>query len=273
MKLIEFYQLGSESYYSYKNKFIRTFIRIFGPLGINAKIRSGHVIRNIQKLRYSPGNSLKILDVGCGVAYIDFWFAKHYQTWSILGIDIDEKAVSKACNIKNSLFQKNLDFKLISINDLELVNEFDLVYSMDVLEHIYNDTGALKRIHGALKEDGLLILHLPLRYNLNKRILPGFSDFSTIDHVRPEYTMDEIFGKLLTTDFYIQESYYSYSNWGELAFELNYLNWKKPKVRLLFAFLFHFLSNIFGFIDIQKNSKSGNGLVIISKKKTKIEIV
>jgi len=266
MKFFEFYTLGNESFYTYKNYFIRKFIKNIGPLGINAKIRSGHVIQNILSLNIANESNIQVLDVGCGVSYIDFWIANRFPGWKILGIDIDKDAINKSQQIKNKKFVENLDFLKINILDLEIENYFDLVYSMDVLEHIYDDLGALKIIYNALKIDGYLVLHLPLNYKLNQRILPGFYDYYTYDHVREEYTLDEISQKLDEVGFRIITSYYSYSFWGELAFELNYLFWKKPKIRLLFAFIFHLISNLFGYIDIKNQFKSGNGIVMIVKK-------
>lgn len=266
MNFFEFYTLGSESYCTHKNFYIRKFIKNFGPLGINAKIRSGHIIQSILRLNIHNEMNLQVLDVGCGVSYLDFWIANRYTDWNILGIDIDRDAINKSLKIKENKFVGNIDFLKMNILDLEIQNHFDVVYSMDVLEHIHDDLGALKIIYNALKIDGYLILHLPLNYKLNQRILPGFYDYYTYDHVREEYTLDEISQKLDEVGFRIISSYYSYSFWGELAFELNYLFWKKPKIRLLFAFIFHLISNLFGYIDIKNQFKSGNGIVMIVKK-------
>lgn len=266
MNIFKFYTLGCESFSIYNNYFIKSFVKNFGPLGINAKIRSGHVIQNIKILNLNGDKNISVLDVGSGVSYIDFWLANQFPNWNIFGVDIDSDAISKSLQIKSNISKYNVDFQNISILDFSLKEKYDLVYSMDVLEHIQDDVTALEIIYQAMKNHGFLILHLPLSYKLCKRILPGFKDFFTHDHVRDEYTYEEISKKLEDVGFKIINNYYSYSVWGELAFELNYLFWKKPKIRLFLAFIFHFFSNLLAYIDIKNQFNSGNGIVIVARK-------
>jgi SAM-dependent methyltransferase len=137
---------------------------------------------------------------------------------------------------------------------------------MDVLEHIENDILVLEKFYDALKENGLLILHLPLNYELCERILPGYKNFDTHDHVRPEYTAEEITEKLIRVGFKIKELDYTYAKYGEIAFELNYLLWQVPSIRLFFAFITHPIVMRFAYKEIQYVSKKGNAMVILAQK-------
>lgn len=46
-------------------------------------------------------NNKKILDIGCNIGYVTIQIAKTYPIKSILGIDIDEKLISKARKVLN----------------------------------------------------------------------------------------------------------------------------------------------------------------------------
>ena len=154
MKLdfFDFYKLGHESHTVFKNYFAQTFIKYFGPLGINAKIRSAHVLNNFLEMNISMKSKVNTLDVGCGVAYVDIWLARKYPNWNIIGIDIDLSAIKKANIIKESYSLTNVMFEQKNILELNLSETFDIIYSMDVLEHIYDDLTALKNIQLALKK-------------------------------------------------------------------------------------------------------------------------
>lgn len=264
IKLSDFRKLGAESRFRYNNLFVKWFIRKFGPLGINIKIRSGHVLMMLSRVKVIEDAS--VLDAGCGQAYIDFWLAKNNPKWKITAVDTDRDMVGQNNNIVGALYLKNLNFVELGLNELKYSNQFDVVICMDVLEHVDDDNDALQRIYTSLKNSGILILHVPIRYSHCFRIFPGFRDFYTIDHVRDEYTIEEITEKLRCSGFRNIDVGFTYSRWGELAFELNYLFWKHPIVRMFFAFITHPLVIIFGYKDLITDPLKGNGLIIKCEK-------
>lgn len=85
---------------------------------------------------------VNILDIGCGEGQADKYFLENLPEIKITGVDVDEKALSKAkINCPRMKVKKasiyNLPFKDFS---------FDLVISLEVLEHLAEPRRALKEI-------------------------------------------------------------------------------------------------------------------------------
>jgi SAM-dependent methyltransferase len=259
----DFRKIGRESYLRFKNPIIRSFISLFGPLGVNSRIRNGHVLNLIQKLNLT--GALTILDAGCGLGYSSFWLAQNNSNYQIRAIDTDHKAIVEGGVIARQMGLTNISFEALDLTQLREEQKYDLIYSMDVLEHIPDDLAALNVLRRSIKPTGWLILHLPKKYSECKRYLPGFESFETKDHVREEYTCEEIRSKLEKAHF--QPVYLKYGyNWrGEIAFELNYLFWQVPILRLLFAFLTHFVTTWLAYLEVSQEYETGNSFIILAK--------
>ena len=146
-------------------------------------------------------------------------------------------------------------------------SKFDLIYSCDVLEHINDDIKVLDNFYKALKPNGRLILHLPFRYKLNKRIFPWFKNYKTHDHVREEYTLDEITEKLEQTGLTVYFRGYGYGLLkGEMAFELNNFFGKQKYFLILSQLITLPISLVLGYLDICYPPKIGNSILVKAKK-------
>jgi len=157
----EFRKLGRESRFHFSNPLIRLFITFFGPLGVNSRIRNGHILRLISLLELA--GERRILDAGCGIAYTSFWLAERQPAYQIKAIDLDEQALANDQMVLKRLGLTNLSFHKEDLTGLSEEGQFDLAFSMDVLEHIPDDLAALRALRKALKQDGFLVLHLPRR--------------------------------------------------------------------------------------------------------------
>ena len=95
-----------------------------------------------------------------------------------------------------------LNNKHITYDSIEKVSTaYDYIYSIDVLEHIENDTEILSKLHTLVKEKGKVFLYVPARMEL-------YSDFDRkIGHYR-RYTRQELIKKPKEAGFKIQTVYY-----------------------------------------------------------------
>lgn len=107
------------------------------------------------------GQSLKILDIGCGEGKLSVLLAQRGH--DVTAMDVSEGFLEQArCLAKNS----SVNLKTIKAN-IETARAtipseaFDVIYLMDVIEHLKSPMDGLKNIRGMLKENGVLLLHTP----------------------------------------------------------------------------------------------------------------
>ncbi len=102
-------------------------------------------------LKYIKKNSFnKILDFGCSDGYFIEILKKNIKS-EIAGIDCDESQIN-ICKSKNIVAFTSLD---------ETKEKFDFIYSLNTLEHIFDDIKTLKQINLHLYDNGKLFLYLP----------------------------------------------------------------------------------------------------------------
>ena len=105
----------------------------------------------------------KLIDVGCGIGY--FLEAAKERGWEVYGTEFTEKAI-QICSQKGIKMKKGiLDPKNY------MPEEFDIITSFEVIEHINNPIHELNSFHKLLRKGGLVYVTTPnfnslLRYRL-----------------------------------------------------------------------------------------------------------
>lgn len=127
------------------------------------QIKSVFQETQVKTLKSLVSPNKKILEIGCGYGF----FLKSTVEHSKLTIGID-----KFLNIAPSILKnKNLKFIKADGENLPFKNNiFDIVYSMDVIEHIENDYEFIKESLRVLKKNGYLIIGTPNKDRLSAQI-------------------------------------------------------------------------------------------------------
>jgi cyclopropane fatty-acyl-phospholipid synthase-like methyltransferase len=139
---------------------------------------------NVKLRMCDPRPGEKILDIGCGIGWFAAAVASQYGA-QVLGIDASEYAVSEARKRYGNV--NNLDFQTCDAMLIEYEESFDKIVCLDVLEHFSPKDGQilLKKIHTALREEGSLILCVPVNdvWHLSPvRRLARFLNIPTFEH-------------------------------------------------------------------------------------------
>jgi ubiquinone/menaquinone biosynthesis C-methylase UbiE len=137
-------------------------------------------------------NDKVVLDDGCGCGYGSLYLAEN-SARMVVGIDVSRDAINYA---KTHFLKKNIKFKVVDGANLPFSNDsFDVVVSIEVIEHIHNYEQYLSEISRVLKPSGILVISTP-----NKKVSsPGLKKPQVSFHVK-EFYPDE-FKKQLELHF------------------------------------------------------------------------
>jgi len=163
-------------------------------------IKKKEKLRLLQKnLNIDP--SMVILDLGCAQGILSYFLRQEGGFWVHTDQDFENLKTSQ------SLLDKNL--LQISEGSLPFKSEsFDLVVSLDYLEHLENDDHCLEEIHRILKRDGRLVLATPrtgkflILHKLRSAL--GLS-LEFYGHKREGYSLEELEKKLIKNHLQLQK--------------------------------------------------------------------
>lgn len=103
------------------------------------------------------GKVERMVDLGCGDGEIALMFNEKLKAREVYGVDINERAISLARQRGIKAYPANL-----SENSLPFPNEFfDLVLSLEAIEHLINPDNMLKEAYRVLRRDGYLLISTP----------------------------------------------------------------------------------------------------------------
>jgi len=98
------------------------------------------------------------LDIGCGGG--DLCETAYWRGFDVLGIDFSEDAIQLCRHrLAHLLDDKRLRFECKNLSEVD--DTFDVIFMMEVLEHIEDDRAAIETVAGLLKRGGTLLLSVP----------------------------------------------------------------------------------------------------------------
>lgn len=219
------------------------------------------LINNETRRIISSKTDVKIADLGCGLGIISRDLANFAQ---VDAFDVDVQAVKFAQQIYHQ--STNLNFYVDSIFSIKK-NNYDLVVCSEVLQYIFDDLTALKKINKLLKPNGYLILTVPFNKSLS-------TAFDKREKSR-RYSSDEITNKINKSNFIVKKIRY----WGYPLLKFFYFNIYVPKSNQgavkkinkyqfskVTLWLLKYIRYMF-LIDLLFNSKKSFGLLLIGQKK------
>jgi SAM-dependent methyltransferase len=148
----------------------------------------------VSTLRRRFPDARSLLEVGCGTGFVLGALREALPGLRLVGSELYDEGLAIA--------RRRLpDVELVQADARELPfeNEFDVVGSFDVLEHVAEDERALERMRRALRPRGGLVLLVPQHPRL-------WSDMDTVAHHVRRYTRRELAAKVERAGFEILET-------------------------------------------------------------------
>lgn len=237
---------------------------IFGYTNVGNYARAKIVVRLLNAL---PLTSFKkIMDLGAGLGEFTFMLAEKMPDTRIVAVEILPDRIAR---LKLVVEKGKFNNVIVHGDYLQSYpdNDFDLIFAVDVFEHIYENEMPFKEAYEHLKPGGYLIVKIP---NITqKTILPDryFEEHQRWlgdEHIGQVYDLAGLKGRFQKEGFEVVQAFYSDGIVSRAAWELGYLTKKWGKVtQLLFLPLCKFLI----YIDLWMGNKStGNAIQVIGKK-------
>jgi SAM-dependent methyltransferase len=232
-------------------------------------LRTWHVKKEIRLWSQAHAGKADILDAGMGFGQYSYFLSGYNKQWLIKGVDVKEEQIADCNNLFGRIHRANASFSYADLTAFDEPTAYDLILSVDVMEHILDDTAVFRNFNKSLKPGGIVLISTPSDQ--------GGSDVHDHDegsfieeHVRDGYNINEIQDKLKASGFSRTEARYQYGKPGQVSWRLSM---KYPiqmlGVSKLFFILLPFyylvtfpISLILNYLDVKKIHKTGTGLIV-----------
>jgi len=254
-----------------KNPFLR---KLFYQLLDLLLLRAWHIRKELRKRKHTAPEVEAILDAGSGFGQYTYRMARWFGSAKIKAVDIKPEQIED-CNqfMRKANLQNRVKFELADLTQFQEPAKYDLILSVDVMEHIEEDVLVFRNFYASMKKGGLLLISTPSDQggsdshdHDHEDGVHGFID----EHVRDGYNISDIQAKLKSVGFEKVEARYSYGFPGKISWKLSMkypillLGLSKIFFLILpFYYLVVFpLAIILNFLDLGTKHESGTGLIV-----------
>ncbi|MCX6236343.1 MAG: class I SAM-dependent methyltransferase [Bacteroidia bacterium] len=263
------------------NVFNRTpFLRkLFYSLLDLLLLRAWHVFKELRSLKKrSFSGKIRILDAGSGFGQYSYRLSRIFAGSIIKGVDVKQEQIDDCNRFFNSAgLQERVNFEYADLTEYSEPYSYDLILSVDVMEHIEEDELVFNNFYKSLRNNGVLLISTPSDQggsdtnDHDQDAVHGFIE----EHVRDGYGIDDISQKLNHAGFSDVEVRYTYGTTGSLSwkFSMKYPILMLGKSKLFFILLpLYYLITfpfcvILNYSDVIFRHKKGTGLLVKAYKK------
>ena len=250
-----------------KTPFLR---RVFFKLLDLLLLRTWHVHKELREWAAKRRDKEQhILDAGSGFGQYTYYLSGMSRKWSVLAVDVKEEQISDSNCFTRAIGRHNVQFRIADLVKYRQPNSYNLILSVDVMEHILEDVEVFRNFQASLRPGGMLLISTPSDQGGSD--VHGDDETSFIEeHVRDGYNIQEIQDKLKLAGFSKVQARYSYGKPGQISWRLSMkypmllLNASKIFFLLLpFYYLVTFpVSFVLNWLDVNGNHTSGTGLIV-----------
>lgn len=228
----------------------------FSPKHIGDYVRQGCFWKCVSTL--SIGRCATILDAGCGDGHYAVKMARKFPYARVIAMDLRPV-------ISLNKFPDNVSVVSGDLLFLSAAGTYDIIYSIDVLEHIPDNFRVIQNFFRALKPGGYLYIHMPNktdgRYIFSRKFFQTFRDWEEKEHIGERYTLDELKDMVKGYGFELIKAQHTFGIVGQFAWELDRITDGKHVSKICIMPLLKLL----GLVAIRLKPKHGDLLVLARK--------
>jgi SAM-dependent methyltransferase len=232
-------------------------------------LRSRYVAKELTSLRRCGLDPKKILDAGSGFGQYSFRLARIFPKAQVLGVDTKSELVESGNRYASRRGISSVRFQVNDLTALPFENEFDLVLSVDVMEHIEEDRRVLANISRSLKKGGYFLMTTPYVHHPLQR-----EEVFVEEHVRAGYTRDETLEKFSEAGLEVRRFIITYGPWGDCAWRLLQrlpMSWLRGRIWLM-PLILVYLAVVYPIAwvcmqcDLHRKNRRGGGILVVAVK-------
>lgn len=248
--------------------------RIFFALLHLFFLRAWHVKKILRGLfsKLNDRTPIQVLDAGTGFAQYAYFMAKSFPKANILAVDIKQDYLDNAAAFfAQTPHRSRIDFAFEDLTALQAKGPFDLILSVDVMEHIEDDRAVFRNFANVLNEGGFVVINTPSDQGGSD--VSGEDEDSFIgEHVRDGYNIDELQDKLRDAGLKPVDARFTYGTYGSFAwrFLIKYpmMMLSTSKLFLLLLPLYYIpvfpIGMLLNWLDVRVHNKTGTGVLVVA---------
>lgn len=124
-------------------------------------LRAWHIQRELKQWGTLNQGAKQILDAGSGFGQYTYFMARRFPDAQILGVDVKEEEVANSRKFFEKVGMDHVRFETADLTTFQHPDTYDLVLSVDVMEHIEPDVQVFRNICHSLKPGGMLLISTP----------------------------------------------------------------------------------------------------------------
>ena len=237
-------------------------------------LRTWHVKKSLVAISHHLPDNASVLDAGSGFGQYTWRMSRMNRHWRIKALDLNSKHIEECKTFfTRCRLSDRVSFEVADLTALNHSNQYDLILSVDVMEHIEDDRLVFSNFYRALNDKGFLLISTPSDKggsDVHHEDEESFID----EHVRDGYSVEDIKAKLTEAGFTSVETRYSYGKPGTLSWRLS-MKYPVKMVNasgLFFAILplwyiiVYPLAFVLNYFDVALKHPSGTGLIVTARK-------
>ncbi len=236
-------------------------------------LREWHVKRELRRQLGAVRKDLSVYDAGSGFGQYSYYMTTHFPYLSVYAVDVKDEQIADCAAFFKAAGLLRCSFAVEDLTQIHHADRFDLILSVDVMEHIPDDVGVFRNFHRALKPRGVLFINTPSNLGGSDAHTPDDKSFIE-EHARNGYGAEEIRTKLESVGFTVEKIRYTYGPWGTIAWRLGV---KYPMVLLNISKAFFLLLPFYYLVtlpftlllmyaDYVSFNSTGTGLNVVARK-------
>jgi SAM-dependent methyltransferase len=182
-------------------------------------LRAWYVRREVRRLLHAyPANQpVRVLDAGTGFGQYAYFVARTFPNTTVHAVDIKQDYLDRAQDfVDETPYRNRVTWAQDDLTALQAQGPFDLILSVDVMEHIAADRAVFNHFARVLRPGGHVIVNTPSDQGGSD--VQDDADESFIgEHVRDGYNLQALEDKLRDAGLDPVRSLYTYGPYGSRA--------------------------------------------------------